>query len=262
MAAQSKYAHRKQGRKPPNMGKRIVVAIEVLLGFAFVGAIGYYFYQYTVVSDKFQVKQVEIEGLRTLSEDAILEASGLIDDGNVLYLDVGAVVESVEALAYVKSCDVKQVFPDTVVISIEERIPHLTLQLNSRAYAIDESGVVLHEYGPVEETLLPFITNVGGVEFVEPGEALGAEGLDAALEVWETFRALPMAEGLHVSELAAYSGDEVLMYCDELVFEIRWGQGDIAKQGKRLGVIWDQQNGAIPCGEYLDLRFGEDLICK
>lgn len=262
MAKKSTYAHRKRGRKPPQLKRRIIVMVEIVFGLALVGWIGYAFYNYTLESEKFRVKNVQIEGLRALSEDDVLAVSGLIEEGNVLYLDVDDIRASIEAMAFVKECAVRMVFPDSVVITIEERLPYLTLQLNRHSYMLDREGVVLREYGTTEEPITPFVTNVGELEFAQVGEMITAEALQSALAVWDAYRVLPFAGEWTVSELAAYSTDEILMFCDNVVFEIRWGGRDVEDQADRLNVFWDHQNGAIPCNEYLDLRFGADLICK
>ena len=262
MAQKSAYAHRKEGRKPPRLKRSVIVFFELVICFIVVVVVGYSIYQYTVQSDRFQVRNIQIEGLRALTEDEVIDVSGLFDTGNVLYLNPFAVREAVESLPYVKRCEVRQVFPDSVVITIEERVPYATVQLNSRSYMIDEERVVLREYRHDEEPLTPYITNVGDLEFIQAGDVLNQEGLLGALSVWELFQGLPMSEELTVSELTARSRDEIFMYCDEVVVEIRWGLGSLEDQAKRLSIFWDHQKGAIPCSEYLDLRFEDDLICK
>ena len=262
MARKSNYSHRKKGRKAPSAGKRLLHLIEFVICFGVIGGFGYLTYQFTTESDKFLVKHVQIEGIRKLDEELVLETSGLMDQGNVLYLNIGEVKASVESLPYVLSCTVKQVFPDTVLLIIEERIPVLSLQLNSQSYEVDINGVVLREYSPREIPMSPFISNVGGVNFVDVGEPVAVPAFDEAIRLWQAFSALPMADELTVSEISAQSTNELLMYCDELIYEIRWGNGDIEKQAARLGVLWEELNGAIPCKSYLDLRFEEDLACK
>ena len=262
MAKQSAYAHRKQGRKPPRLIKQIMFAVELVVCIVIVGIFGYRFYQYTQESTQFRVSKIQIEGLRVLNEDQVLQQSGLLEQNNVLYLDADAVCRAVEELPYVRACSLRQVFPDTVILEISERVGILTLQLNSRSYLMDDDGVVLREYGAQEVPLTPFITNVGGLEFITIGEEIDQPALQAALTVWEQFSQLPMAEGLTVSEIAAFSTSELVMYCDELFYEIRWGSETVEKQAKRLGVLWNSENGQLNCNEYLDLRFEENLVCK
>ncbi len=262
MAKQSAYAHRKRGRKPPQSRKRFLLVFEVGVCVAALGALGYYFYQYTVGSEQFRVGTIRIEGLRVLDEDDVVRQSGLLEGGNVLYLDVEGVCRSVEELPYVRACTLRQVFPDTVILEIIERVGILTLQLNSRSYLIDEDGVVLREFASEESPLTPFITNVGELDFVEIGDELGQAGLQGALAVWAEFSRLPMAKGITVSEIAALSERELVMYCDDLVYEIRWGHDDVEGQAMRLNVLWESEGGSLNCNEYLDLRFEDNLVCK
>lgn len=71
-----------------------------------------------------------------------------------------------------------------------------------------------------------------------------------------------MAKGITVSEIAALSERELVMYCDDLVYEIRWGHDDVEGQAMRLNVLWESEGGSLNCNEYLDLRFEDNLVCK
>jgi cell division septal protein FtsQ len=262
MALKSNYSHRKKGRKPPKGGRKLLRFIEYFVCFGIIGVFGYFSYQYTTQSDKFLVKHVQIEGIRYLDEDLVLAESGLMNHGNVLYLHVREVKEAVEAIPYVQECQVTQVFPDTVILNITERVPIMSLQMNSRLYEIDEFGVVLREYSNQEVPIAPIVSNVGGLNFVDKGEAMGVLALEHAIHLWQVFIELPIAKDVKVSEISASSTNELVMYCEELVYELRWGNGDIEEQAIRLGVLWEEMAGALPCTEYLDLRFEDDLTCK
>lgn len=262
MPKKSAYAHRKSGRKPPRLGRRILTIIELLLGLAAIAYFANYFYRYTRDSDQFRVRNIQIEGLRVINEDEVLHQSGLLEDGNVLYLDIDAVSAKIKEIPYVRDCTIRQVFPDTVIIQITERVGILTLQLNSRSYLIDEHAVVLSEFDQQEAPLTPFITNVAQLEFIEIGDELTQPALHAALRIWHEFASLPMAQSLTVSEIAAISESELILFCDELPYEIRWGHEHIDQQAKRLNILWDAEGGHLNCTEYLDLRFEDNLVCQ
>ncbi|HIJ66215.1 MAG TPA: hypothetical protein HPP77_09735 [Candidatus Hydrogenedentes bacterium] len=75
-----------------------------------------------------------------------------------------------------------------------------------------------------------------------------------------------MAGHVTVSEIAAPHEDHIRMYCDELPFEIRWGRRDFVNEAHRLDLIW-RETGHMervdpPCQEYLDLRFGNEPVCR
>lgn len=243
-------------------GRRILKAIEICVCVGIVGAFTYEFLEYVDGSTDFQVQKVKFLGLNYLNERDVLAASGITSDGNILFFDSDDVVRRVESMPYVRSCEVSLVFPETVVLTIQEREPAATLMINSRSYAIDEERVVLRPYGPTEMPMPPYFTEVEGLEIVEEGELLSHPGLRRAMEVWQCFARSPIGKELTVSELAVYGPNEILMYCDELEYEMRWGRGDIEDQVLRLNALWDELDGRLGCTKYLDLRFDSDLACK
>ena len=165
-------------------------------------------------------------------------------------------------MPYVRACSVEVSFPESVTLLIEERVPFASLLVNSRSYELDETGVVLREYGPDEMPASPFITYVEDADFIKAGQRLTQPGLQRALEAWTAFSHTAMAEDVAVSEFAAPSEDNVLMFCDELPYEIRWGRGSAREQAARLDVLWLEMDREIGCTEYLDLRFDDELVCK
>jgi len=227
-----------------------------------IGAFTYKFLEYVDGSTDFQVKKVQFFGLSYLDEQDVLAVSGITIDGNILFFDSDEVVSRVESMPYVRSCEVSLMFPETVVLTIKEREAAATLMINSRSYAIDDERVVLRPYGPTEMPVSPYFTEVAGLELVEAGESLAQPGMRKAMEVWHSFSRSPIGQKLTVSELAVYGPDEILMYCDELDYEMRWGRGNIDDQVLRLNALWDQLDGRLGCLEYLDLRFDADLACK
>jgi len=262
MARKKTYQRSKQRHRFRMSRRQIVLLVEFVLSVAFLSYFSYQFYEYTQESNQFSVREVRIEGIRRLDEDTVLLQSGIGRGNNVLYFDAETVREKVEALPLVKKCMVARIFPDTVVLTIEERIPIATIQVNSRSYEIDEDGVVLREYDADELPFAPFITNVRDLEFVAEGMMVESPALMTALEVWEVYAGTPMAMETTVAEIVAESEDAIRMYCNELPYEIRWKRGDVEGQAERLNVLWLSKDGKLGCREYLDLRFEDELICK
>ncbi len=242
--------------------RRTLKLVEIAVCVGVIGLFTYAFYKYAERSTDFQVRNVEIYGLRYLSELDVLDASGIDTGRNILFFDSEDVQARVEALPYVKSCGVELKFPDTVALHIVEREPFATLMLNSRSYEIDEDIVVLREYGPTEMPMAPFFTEVGGLDFVQEGEVLEQANMRVAMALWRSFDASDLDDALTVSELAVYGADDIRMYCDEVPYELRWGKGRFERQLQRLEVVWNELEGVLGCAEYLDLRFDKDLVCK
>lgn len=252
--------HRRRKRR--FMESRLAYSLEVI---ACVGALVWFgneFYVYIRTSPDFQVRKVKIEGTEALARQTVLEHAGITKKDNVFFFDTRGTMARVEAMPYIRACSIERTFPDTVILTVEERKPVATLIVHSRAYEIDANGIVLRQYAPGELPLAPFFTNVGGLEFVELGEQRKEPAFLAAFEVWRAFSATTLPESLTISELSAPHKDDIRMYCDEIPYEIRWGRGNFYEQAQRFEILWNEKDGDLPCTEYLDLRFGEYLACK
>lgn len=223
---------------------------------------GALFYRYLQRSAVFSVRWVQVQGARVLDPQEVLRTSGITTEDNLVFLDAVAVRSRLEALPHIKTCRVDRLFPDRVLLALEERAPVATLLACNRLFALDPEAVVLCEIPAHEVHPGPLVTNVPGLGFLEPGQQLTQREVSAALAVWDAFYRLDMASDVTVSELAALGEDEILMYCDELPFEFRWGRRNFASQARLLDILWRETGRDLPCEEYLDLRFDGDLVCK
>ena len=242
--------------------RRNWLLVRTLLAVGLVAGLGYAFYSYMVESPRFNVKRVRVEGARMLREEHVLAVAGITRAHNLLGFRPEQVATRVARMPYVRDCEVRRAYPDMVVIRIEEREPAATVLIDQRAFEIDLSGVVLRELAPLAEPTGPMITGVPELVFAEVGDELEYPELSAALGVWRAFRETPLAEELTLSEIGAFSTNYLATYFNELPYEVRWGRGDPCGQAHRFHVLWEKRGGALPCSEYLDLRFNNDLPCK
>jgi hypothetical protein len=249
-------------RRPVTSRRRAVRVFEAMIVLGVLGGFAYAFVQYAQGSSDFRVRRVAIDGLRYLDEQTVLAASGIGPEGNVFKFDEAAVKAGIEKLPYVESCTVARVFPDTVRVSVHERVPAASLHVGRHAYEIDRHGVVLREYADGEMPMDPFITQAPGVEFVKPGDTVDAAAIQTALAIWERVNQSTIVKDLRISELAALRGDDVRMFCSGASYEIRWGNEDVDGMTQRLEALWKKFDGKLPCVEYVDLRFGADVACK
>ncbi len=240
----------------------IAYVLEAALALGLLYTFGQSFYSYAQTSPAFGVRNIQALGLQRLDLDEVVAASGLTTGDNLLFLDKDAIRARVESMPYVKSCGLRVSFPDLVILDVVEREPFAALLVHSRSYEIDADGTVLREVGTAEMPLAPFISCVGGLEFVDLGDRIGLPALQAALELWKVFGASPLARQFEISEIAAIHEDDLRMYGAAVPYELRWGRGEFADQARRLEILWENKGGELGCNEFLDLRFGEGLVCR
>jgi len=240
----------------------LTIVLQIVVVLVLVSGTAYAFYHYVIESPRFQVKRISIEGTDVLSPEAVRAVAGITERHNLLFFDAGEVRERIEAMPCVRGCEIQRAYPDLVIIRIRERVPLATLLLNNHAFELDEEAVVLREIDSLAPHVGPLVTGVTALGLVEPGQRLEHPAVLNALAVWQAFCTQPLSRDLRVSELCSPKANAIAMICDEAPFEIRWGRGDFVRQAKRLNVLWREKGGALPCLEYLDLRFDEDLVCK
>ncbi len=256
----SKRRRLKNGRRFRDRPIAALLQWGVCLGLIACGSFA--FYRYACTSSLLSIKWIRVEGTILLDPNEVLAKSEITTADNLLQLNVDAVHRRVVAMPYIKSCTVDRTFPNRVVLSVVERVAKATLLVDNRLFEVDGEGVVLRELLPLATHVGPLITNVPDLLSVELGQQIAQDAFRKALAVWNAFGETAMAIEVTVSELAALDTNKIVMFCDELPFEIRWGRGNLSHQADNLDILWRSEGMQIDCDEYLDLRFGRDLICK
>lgn len=251
--------HQARKRRVHLAGRILGILLFALVAGGMVRA----FSVYVIESPRFQVKNIRVMGANFLKEEAVINAAGIHTGDNLLMSDSERIRSQVEKVPYVRRCEVQRVYPDMViVIHVEERCPVATLLVNSRAFELDAEGMALRELELRDHPVGPLITNIPGVEVVELGQKIDNPSLKAALQVWEAFQTDPLADELNMSEISAPSPNEIATYFDEVAFEVRWGRGDFKREARNFDILWHEKGGKMPCAEYLDLRFDDDVVCR
>ncbi len=252
----------KHGAEARLRRRRQLLVLRVGIVIAVLGAGLYAFYTHVRDNEYFLIKTIKIVGADLIEEEEIARVSGVNSKDNILLLDVAMVTDRITSMPMVHSCQVVRIFPDTVIIEIQERHPVATLRVADRLFEVDGEGVAVRRVGDFEESPEPFITNVPQLGNFDEGMMVESPAFHEAVKVWDAFQHTSMAKDVTVSELAAYASNSVWMTCDELPYTIRWGRSDYTRQAALLDQLWKRERGDLGCAEYLELRFDTDLACR
>lgn len=91
----------------------------------------------------FNLKSVKIEGNSILSQKQIRSSSGVSDGENIFLISMSKTKERVEKIPYVKSAEVKRVFPDSIRIKIKECVPRAYVAYKEKYVLLDYNGKIL-----------------------------------------------------------------------------------------------------------------------
>lgn len=91
----------------------------------------------------FGLTRTELPTLAWTSQEAMQDALGLAEGGNVFHLDTGPLEGRLRALPGVAAASIAVELPDAVVVvHVEERVPVLAWQVGTTRYIADGEGVI------------------------------------------------------------------------------------------------------------------------
>ncbi len=157
------------------LGRPGVGALATLALFAAIGAVGFVEnggYAALVASEGelydiagrvagFPISAVTITGQSRLTERELLDAAGVGPRNSLPFLDATAVRDRLMQVPLVKSARVMKLYPDRLVIAIEERQPSALWQRDGRVAVISEDGVPIDELRDQRYLGLPFVVGEG-----------------------------------------------------------------------------------------------------
>lgn len=129
--------------RDPHFYKRLIIIVCVLLATIAGGWVIW-------VSPVLGVTSIRVEGNSVVATAAVRSSAG-VDSGTPLArVDLGDVAARVSTLPAVASAEVARAWPNTLVVTVHERVPLAVVTVEGRAWVVDKTGTV---YLPV--TSLP-----------------------------------------------------------------------------------------------------------
>ncbi|MGH7864618.1 MAG: cell division protein FtsQ/DivIB [Candidatus Binataceae bacterium] len=112
----------------------------------------------------FAIKAVTISGERELKEQDILSVAGIGPRNSLLFLDAAKIRERLKQLPLVKEAAVTKLYPDRLLIEIEERQPFALWQSNGETQIVAADGVPLAHLRGRRFVQLPLVAGAGANE--------------------------------------------------------------------------------------------------
>ena len=113
---------------------RIVFVLIVICGFI----------AFLMMSPIFNLKNIEVEDNDFITEEEIIELSGIKENDNIFRLSKSKIAKKIEKNPYIDSVEIKRVIPSTIEISVVERTPaFMTDYSDGRYIYINSNGYVL-----------------------------------------------------------------------------------------------------------------------
>jgi len=198
------------------------------------------------------VRAVHVDGVVTLPADQVQEAAGIGSGTPLLRVDVGTAESRVARLPQVASVEVTRDWPDSVVITVVERVPVAVVGEAGRRSLVDADGVLFDMVtGETPDGVVPLDVATPG-----PEDRTTLAGVAA-------IAALPSAVRGQVAAAAASSPDDItLTLADGTV--VRWGDGSEpeAKSAALVGLLQQIGSGALEPAGTIDVSTPDAVVLR
>lgn len=205
-----------------------------------------------------QVSEVAVEGNHRLSNGEVLALLDGLRGSNIITVDLDEWQDRLLASPWVQEARLRRVLPSRIDIAVSERRPIGIGRLAGAMYLVDETGVVIDEYGPNYADLdLPIIAGLAakpadGASAVDETRARLAARVMAALD-----QRPDLAE--KVSEIDVVNPHDAVVILEGDTVMLRLGEDDFASRIQDYLDLAPALRERVPNIDYVDLRFGERL---
>jgi cell division septal protein FtsQ len=224
-----------EGKFQKVLKKVLRIAFQLLL-VSFFLFMGHWFYVHLLGDPFFRVREVEVEGYRKISREALLSLITIEGMPNLFTVRLREVAKRVESHPWIDHVKVRKVFPNKVLIQVEERKPIAILQLEE-LYYIDQKGVIFSRAGDRDEYNYPFLTGMTR-DVLEKDPAEANRLITRALELLRIADKEKMSPLQEISEVHMEKSFGVQCFTQTEGLEVRMGWDHFGEKLKRLSLIW------------------------
>ena len=145
MAASKKNANIIVSRRRKILGRRMWAFFRwLLIIIFFIGAIWGVNYFYN--SSYFKIKDIQIEGNSYYSDDEVESLVSYIIGANIFEVNKKNAEDTLTGgLVWLKEVALNKIFPDNIIIELEERKPYLKVEYKNDIFLMDEEGLLLEK---------------------------------------------------------------------------------------------------------------------
>jgi hypothetical protein len=217
------------------MKKVIRVAFQLLL-LSFFLLIVHWIYVHLLGDPYFRVREVEVEGGRKITKETLLSLTAVEGMPNLFSVNLKEVVSQLESHPWIDQVRVRKVFPNKILIQIEEKKPMAIIQLEE-LYYIDFKGEIFSPVRNRDEYNYPYLTGLTrqGLE-KDPEESKGL--IMKALELLRMIDQEKVPPLEEISEIHMERIFGIQFFTKAGGVEVKMGWENFGEKLRRLFLIW------------------------
>lgn len=174
----------------------------------------------------FQLRQINVQGCRTLREEELLALAELRPGGPLFDINLPAAEERVRSHPWIDTVSIRRSWPDTLHVLVQERRPLALVNLEQGLglHYIDQNGLIFAPAKPGQDLDFPVLTGISP----QPGASLAEGPAAEAVQLLQlAAQGNPILPLQALSELHLSRDGEIIAYLAERPFPIHVGCGKI-----------------------------------
>jgi len=201
----------------------------------------------------FRTKEVEVKGCLRIPEKTILSLARIEGMPNLFTLSLQEIARRVEVHPWIDYVRIRKVFPNRVLIHIEERKPMAILQLEEPFY-IDSKGVIFSRVGDRDEYNFPFLTGLSR-QMLDKDPGGSNHMVMKALEFLRIAEQEKIFPHDGISEIRMEKTFGIQWFTQSTGVEVQMGWDHFEEKLRRFSLIWSDLEkrgllaGAIDCSD-------------
>jgi cell division protein FtsQ len=237
---------RRRSRRPVDPRRRLLTVLAV--GLLVAGVLAWV----VLGSPLLAVRTVQVDGESDLSEEQVVQAAGIAEGTPLVRVDRAAAAARVAELPQVASVEVTRGWPNTVVVTVAERVPVAVVAGGGTRRLVDAGGVVFDTItGDPPAGVVPLDVRDPGPDDAATTAALGA------------LTALPRDVRAEVTGVAARTADDVTLTLTD-GRSVLWGSAArTERKAQVLGALLDKiESGDLDPADTLDVSTPDSVVLR
>jgi cell division protein FtsQ len=187
-----------------------------------------------LLASHLELNAIEVQGFQRTNQQQIMEAASVPLKTPIFQLDLKEIAQRVEALPWVRSCEVRRVLPDKLSVRVIERQPVALIRMDT-LYYVDEDGTPFKEPSPGEPLDYPILT---GWEGQRRNKAEEKELIGEALWLIREVQDQPHLSREGISEINVNAFGTMTIFTTKEGTMIHMSRGDVGLKVRRLEEVW------------------------
>jgi cell division protein FtsQ len=243
VAIQHEKFFRPKRKKEDKGGERFQGVLKKAIGLAFLLLllslflfVGHRIYGSLLEDPFLRVREVEIEGCRKVKKEALLKLAKMEGMPNLFMVRLDEIARRIESHPWIEQVRMRKVFPNKILIHVEERKPIAIIQLDG-LYYIDCQGEIFSSVGEGDEYNYPFFTGLSR-QILEKNPVEGKRLIMKALELLRITSQEKVSPLEEISEIYMEKTFGIHCFTKTEGVEVRMGWEQFEEKLKRLSLIW------------------------